>query len=102
MTITHVHLDDLDEAAATPAATALANLRDVHNLPAPYAVVEASGGALGDRSTVVVSVPPAAAEDWRAALAAPAFARVDDPTTVKFSTVVMWFGTKIQLTFISY
>lgn len=101
MTVVSINPSDLDDVETVPAAKALGNLRDVHGLPELAGVCVAHRE---DGATVVVAavVGEAAAELWRAALAAPKFSERRYPTSSQHITEVIWFGALVRLSFSTY
>lgn len=92
--------DDLDHVEDLPAAKAIGNLAHVHQLPRLEHVYRVD--AYDGRTVVLVAVPQAAAECWRAALGAPPFSARSHPTSRQHTTEVFWFGATVRLSYSTY
>lgn len=90
--------DDLDHVEDLPVAQAIGNLAHVHHLPRlehVYRITKDDG-----RTVVLIAVPEAAAEAWRAALGAPPFTARTHPTSRQFTTErSCWFGATVRLSY---
>lgn len=97
MSVVSIAPDDLDQVEDLPVARALGNLAQIHQLPRVehvYRVDRHDGHTI-----VLIAIPADAAEQWRAALAAPHFQPRQHPTSVQHLTEVFWFGAIVRLSY---
>jgi hypothetical protein len=86
--------DDLDQAESCATTEAIANLAQIHGLP-QFTHLYAS--QVDGRTTVVIAVPEAAAQQWRAAFGAPPYAAHLQPTTTQWKTQTFWAAAACQV-----